>query len=147
MSSGWLTMTSTHSRILTLSISTSTNMFKEGSSKAATEIKSSIIFVKNINMSECVYLCVCVYIYTDINLYLYIYVCMHLCVCVYIYIQARILEWASISFFRGSFQPRHWASLHWQMGSLPLAPPRKPYVQSQIDRHISLNINRIKLFR
>ena len=37
--------------------------------------------------------------------------------------QARILEWVSISFSRGSSQPRHWTLLPWQADSLP---PGKP---------------------
>ena len=45
-------------------------------------------------------------------------------------LQARILEWVAMSSSRGSFQTRDWPCLlhllHWQVGSLPLAPPRKP---------------------
>ena len=45
-------------------------------------------------------------------------------------IQARILEWVATSFSRGSSWPRDWTPLlrrlHWQAGSLPLAPPGKP---------------------
>ena len=46
-------------------------------------------------------------------------------------LQARILEWVAISFSRGSSQSRDWTRiscvyLHWQVGSLPLAPPGKP---------------------
>ena len=46
-------------------------------------------------------------------------------------LQARILEWVAISFSRGSSQPRDGTQvslhlLHWQTGSLPLAPPGKP---------------------
>ena len=43
-------------------------------------------------------------------------------------LQARILEWVAIPFSGGSFQPRDWnhisyiCLLHWQAGSLPLAP-------------------------
>ena len=45
--------------------------------------------------------------------------------------QARILEWVAISYCKGSSQPRDQACvsyvyLHWQVDSLPLAPPRKP---------------------
>ena len=49
--------------------------------------------------------------------------------------QARILEWVSISFSRGSIFPTQGSNppllvlLHWQAGSLPLAPPGKPYLQ------------------
>ena len=46
--------------------------------------------------------------------------------------QARILEWAVISSFRGSSWPRDWTCvsclLHWHAGSLPLAPSGKPPV-------------------
>ena len=44
--------------------------------------------------------------------------------------QARILEWVAISYYRGSSQS--WDQtcllylLHWQVGSLPLAPPGNP---------------------
>ena len=45
-------------------------------------------------------------------------------------LQARILEWVAIPISRGSSQPRDNLNLlglpHWQVGSLPLAPPRKP---------------------
>ena len=46
-------------------------------------------------------------------------------------IQARILEWVAISYSGGSSQPRDqtcvfYIYLHWQVGSLPLAPPGKP---------------------
>ena len=45
-------------------------------------------------------------------------------------LQARILEWVAISFSRGSSWPRDQTQvscfLHWQAGSLPLAPPGKP---------------------
>ena len=44
-------------------------------------------------------------------------------------LQARILEWVAICSSRGSSSPRdetHISSLlHWQVGSLPLAPPRE----------------------
>ena len=44
--------------------------------------------------------------------------------------QARILDWGAISFSRGSSQPRDQSPcllrlLHWQVGSLPLAPSGK----------------------
>ena len=43
--------------------------------------------------------------------------------------QARISEWVAISYSRGSSQPRHHLCLlhllHWQVDSLPLAPPGK----------------------
>ena len=43
-------------------------------------------------------------------------------------LQARILEWIAISSFRESFRPRNQTCiflslLHWQVDSLPLAPP------------------------
>ena len=43
-------------------------------------------------------------------------------------LQARILEWVAMPFSRESSQPRDWTrcSLHWQVDSLPLAPPGKP---------------------
>ena len=45
-------------------------------------------------------------------------------------LQARILGWVAMPFFRGSSQPKDqtWVSLHLlhgQTGSLPLAPPAK----------------------
>ena len=45
-------------------------------------------------------------------------------------LQARILQWVPMSSSRGSSQPRDRTRvsclLHWQTGSLPLVPPRKP---------------------
>ena len=46
-------------------------------------------------------------------------------------LQARVLEWVAISFSRGSSRPTDWTCvssiyMHWQVGSLPLAPPGKP---------------------
>ena len=46
-------------------------------------------------------------------------------------LQARILDWVAISFSRGSSWPMDWTCassiyLHWQVGSLPLAPSAKP---------------------
>ena len=52
--------------------------------------------------------------------------------CVHGILQARILEWAAVPSSRGSSRPRDRTSvsyvclLHWQAGSLPLAPPGKP---------------------
>ena len=51
-------------------------------------------------------------------------------------LQARILEWVVISFFRGSSWPRDRAPcplhlLHWQVNSLPLVPPGKPIIGIQ----------------
>ena len=52
--------------------------------------------------------------------------------------QARILEWVTISFLRGSSpqgifptQGSYPYLLHWQAGSLPVAPPGKPTNKSQ----------------
>ena len=47
-------------------------------------------------------------------------------------LQARILEWVAVPFSRGSSRPgdRTWVcnvSCIWQVGSLPLVPPGKPY--------------------
>ena len=46
-------------------------------------------------------------------------------------LQARILEWVATPSSRESFWPRDWTShllwfLHWQVDSLPIAPPWKP---------------------
>ena len=46
-------------------------------------------------------------------------------------LQARILEWVAVPSSRGSSGPRDqtresYIYLHWQVGSLPLIPPRKP---------------------
>ena len=45
-------------------------------------------------------------------------------------LQARILEWVAMPSSRGSSCPRDWTRVsyvhpHWQVGSLPLAPPGK----------------------
>ena len=40
-------------------------------------------------------------------------------------LQAKILEWVAMPSSKGSSQPRDW-TLHWQVGSLPLAPSGKP---------------------
>ena len=46
-------------------------------------------------------------------------------------LQARILEWVAVSSSRGSSPSRDWTwvsyLVHWQAGSLPLAPHGKPY--------------------
>ena len=47
-------------------------------------------------------------------------------------LQARIRERAAMPYSRGSFQPRNQTQvspvyLHWQQGSLPLAPTGKPF--------------------
>ena len=47
-------------------------------------------------------------------------------------LQARILEWVAMPFSRGSSQPKGRTHLlcllHWQVGSLPLAPPGNPQI-------------------
>ena len=46
-------------------------------------------------------------------------------------LQPRILEWVAMPSSGGSSQTRGWTHiLHWQMGSLPLAPPEKPINKS-----------------
>ena len=57
-------------------------------------------------------------------------------------LQARILEWVSMPFSRGSSQPRDQTQvslclLHWQVGSLPLAPSGKPIIPNGL-YHIEL---------
>ena len=52
-------------------------------------------------------------------------------------LQSRILEWVVISFSRGSSPPRDRTQVshvypHWQVGSLPLAPPGKPRDTDQL---------------
>ena len=52
-------------------------------------------------------------------------------------LQARILEWVAISCCRVSSQPRDWSYVSYlscigQVGSLPLAPPGKPYKLGKI---------------
>ena len=48
-------------------------------------------------------------------------------------LQARILEWVAIFFYRGSSQPRDRTCasclLYWQAGSWPLAPGGKPFLE------------------
>ena len=50
-------------------------------------------------------------------------------------LQARLLEWVAKPFSRGSSRPRDRTHisclLHWQAGSLPLAPPGKPKVMDK----------------
>ena len=48
-------------------------------------------------------------------------------------LQARILEWVAMPSSRGIFptqglNPRLLHLIHWQTGSLPLAPPEKPHI-------------------
>ena len=55
-------------------------------------------------------------------------------------LQARIVGWVAMTSSREFSWPRDWAHvslslLHWQAGSLPLAPPGKPFV------YISMYIN------
>ena len=49
-------------------------------------------------------------------------------------LQARTLEWGATPSSRGSSWPRDHllCLLHWQVGSLPLAPPRKPLLGSTV---------------
>ena len=51
-------------------------------------------------------------------------------------LQARILEWVAIFFYRGSSQPRDRTCasclLYWQAGSWPLAPGGKPFLVKSI---------------
>ena len=47
-------------------------------------------------------------------------------------LQAGILEWIILTFSKGSSWPRDWTQVsshlqHWQAGSLPQAPPGKPF--------------------
>ena len=48
-------------------------------------------------------------------------------------LQARVLEWVAVPSSRGSSRPRDWTPVSYvsciQVGSLPLASPRKPQVQ------------------
>ena len=52
--------------------------------------------------------------------------------------QARVLEWVAISFSRGSSRSIQGSNLpllcllHWQVDSLPLAPPGKPQIMALI---------------
>ena len=52
---------------------------------------------------------------------------------VYGLLQARILEWVAMPSSRGSSRPRDRTCrlLHWQMSSLPLAPPEKTIATQQ----------------
>ena len=58
-------------------------------------------------------------------------------------LQARILEWVALPSSRESSRPRDWTCislwhlLHWQAGSLPLAPPGKPLACMQWKPKIS----------
>ena len=56
-------------------------------------------------------------------------------------LQARILEWVAISFFRGSSQGLNQCLLcllHWQVGYLSLEPPGKPMLKIPLPK-ISLS--------
>ena len=60
--------------------------------------------------------------------------------------QARILEWVAISSSRGSSQPRDqihslFSLLHWQVDSLPLAPPGKPRPSSKKNFTLKNNLS------
>ena len=56
--------------------------------------------------------------------------------------QARLLEWVAMPFSRGSSRPRNrtcisYIYLHWQVGSLPLAPLGKPSITDSMDMNLS----------
>jgi len=57
-------------------------------------------------------------------------------------LQARIQEWVAMPSSRGSSQPRDGTHLlrflHWEVGSLPLAPPGKPLGPRVLDSKASL---------
>ena len=103
-------------------------------------------------MCTCVSMCVyvCVYVYVCVC----VYVCMcthtklfHSCLCdpmdcsppgfsVCVIFQARILEWSAMPSSRGCSTPKNRTRisvcfLHWQVGSLPLAPPGKLYINKR----------------
>ena len=50
--------------------------------------------------------------------------------------RAQILEWVTISFSKGSSQPRDGTQvsglLYWQVGSLPLPPPGNPIIYNNV---------------
>ena len=59
--------------------------------------------------------------------------------------QARILEWGVISSSRGIFPTQGLNScllclLHWEAGSLPLAPPGKPCIHTHTHTHTHIYI-------
>ena len=58
--------------------------------------------------------------------------CSPPCFSVHVILQARILEWVAVPCFRGfpdpGIKPMSLCLLHWQVGSLPLAPPGKPHI-------------------
>ena len=63
-------------------------------------------------------------------------------------LQARILQWVAMPSSRGSSQPRDWTQvslclLHWQAGSLPLAPSGKPNGLYQIE--LFLRVSQVAL--
>ena len=64
-------------------------------------------------------------------------------------LQARILKWVAIPSSRGSSWPRDWTRvsclLHWQVGSLPLAPPWKPLFFA-MQKHLSLIRSHLLIF-
>ena len=45
-------------------------------------------------------------------------------------LQARILWWVAMPSSRGASLPRDQTSVSWQAGSLPLAPPGKPFINA-----------------
>ena len=56
--------------------------------------------------------------------------------CVHGILQARILEWVALpssrEFSWPGIEPHLLYRLHWQVGSLPLAPPGKPYTAQSV---------------
>ena len=59
-------------------------------------------------------------------------------------LQARILEWVAMPSSKGSSQPRDqicisYVKLHWQAGSLPLAPPGKLWKGSSTSPKLSID--------
>ena len=56
-------------------------------------------------------------------------------------LQARILDWVAMPSSRGIFptQGSNPYLLHWQMGSLGLVPPGKPYTDVTIKKHFLLS--------
>jgi len=56
---------------------------------------------------------------------------MNSCSSIHWILQERTLEWVAMTSFRGSSWPRDGTCvllLHWQVGSLPLAPPGEPLI-------------------
>ena len=65
---------------------------------------------------------------------------------IYGILQTRILEWVAMISSRRSFQPRDQTRiclLHWQAGSLTLAPPRKPPILIMVINIARLSVHKI----